>query len=211
MTSIVLAGGAGMRLGKNKPLEVVGGRTLLQRVIDSLDPISDSILVVTGQGQPFPPVEAKGARMAFASDIYPGKGALGGIYTGLSISESSHSLVVAADMPFLKPGLLSYLMDAAAGFDVVMPRMQGLIHPLHAVYSRACLPAIREELEKGRLQIRSILPRVRVRYVEEAQIDSIDPDHLSFFNVNTPDDLEEAGRIARTLARTLVDSEGPAG
>ena len=211
MTSIVLAGGEGTRLGKNKLLQVVGGRPLLQRVIDSLDPIADSILVVSGQGQPSPPVEALHARVSFASDIYPRKGALGGIYTGLSVSETIHSLVVAADMPFLNPALLSFLMDAAAGFDVVMPRLQGLIHPLHAVYSRACLPAIREKLERGQLQIRTILPLVRVRYVEEAEIDGLDPGYLSFFNINTPDDLDEAARIARALAGTLVDSEGPAG
>jgi molybdopterin-guanine dinucleotide biosynthesis protein A len=105
-------------------------------------------------------------------------------------------------MPFLNPDLLGFLMDAAAGFDVVMPRLGILIHPLHAVYSRACLPAFRQELEEGRLQIRTILPRVRVRYVDEAQIDRLDPDHLSFLNINTPDDLEEARRIAGTLVDT---------
>lgn len=207
MTSIVLAGGEGTRLGKNKLFEVVGGRPLVQRVIDRLDPISHRILVVTGEGHPPPAIEARHARLSFACDIYPRKGVLGGIFTGLSLTEAGHSLVVAADMPFLNPGLLRWLMDAAAGCDVVMPRLQGLIHPLHAVYSRSCLPAFRRELEAGRLQIRAILPSVRVKYVDEAQIDRLDPDHLSFRNINTPADLEDARRIASTL----VDSEGSAG
>ncbi len=206
MTSIVLAGGEGSRLGKNKLLETVGGRPLLERVIDSLVPISSSILVVIGQGQPRPAIGARCGKVAFVTDIYPRKGVLGGIFTGLSASETSHALAVAADMPFLNPGLLSFLMEAAAGFDVVMPRVRGLIHPLHAVYSRACLPAIREEIEQGRRQVRGILPRVRVRYVEEPRIDRLDPDHLSFVNINTPQELEEARRIARTL----IDSRGPA-
>ena len=207
MTSVVLAGGGGTRLGRSKLLEVVGGRPLVQRVIDRLDPISSSILLVTGEGQRRPAVESGHARISFASDVYPGRGVLGGIFTGLSLSEAGHSLVVAADMPFLNPDLLRFLMDAAAGFDVVMPRLGGLIHPLHAVYSRACVPAFRRELEEGRLQIRTTLPLVKVRYVDEAQIDRLDPDHLSFFNINTPDELEEARRIAVTL----VDSQGPGG
>ncbi len=207
MNSIVLAGGSGTRLGKNKLLEVVGGRPLLQRVVDRLDQISESILVVTGDGQGAPALEARQARLHFASDIYPGRGALGGIFTGLSLSEGTHSLVVAADMPFLNPDLLRFLMEAAAGCDVVMPRIGGLIHPLHAVYSGACLPAFRQELEAGRGQIRGILPRVRVKYVEEAQIDRLDPEHRSFFNVNTPEELEQA----RTIERAFVDRSERAG
>lgn len=207
MTAIVLAGGGGTRLGKDKLLEEVGGRPLLQRAIDRLDRVSETILVVTAPRQPHPAVRAAHARIAFASDIHPGMGVIGGIYTGLSLSGALHSLVVAADMPFLNPGLLTYLTGAAAGFDVVMPRIGGLIHPLHAVYSRDCRPAIREEMEKGGRQVRAILDRVRVRYVEETEIDAVDPRHLSFFNVNTPADLEEARRIAVTL----VDSDSPAG
>lgn len=207
MTAIVLAGGAGRRLGRDKLLEEVGGRPLLQRAIDRLDQVSQAILVVMAPGQPRPPLRAARARIDFTTDIHPGTGVIGGIYTGLSASGALHNLVVAADMPFLNPRLLSYLMSAAPGFDVVMPRIAGLIHPLHAVYSRDCLPAIREEVEKGGRQVRAILDRVRVKYVEEAEIDAMDARYLSFFNVNTLGDLEEARRIAATL----VDTEGSAG
>ncbi len=207
MMSIVLAGGGATRLGKDKLLEVVGDRPLLQRVIDALDLVSESILVVGAQGQPRPLLRAGRARISFASDIYPGKGVLGGLYTGLSASGPGHYLVVAADMPFLNQALLTYLMSAAAGFDVVMPRIGDHLHPLHAVYSRDCLPVIQEELGKGRLQVRAILPRLRVRYVEKPEIDALDPRHLSFFNVNTPGDLEEA----RKIADPFIDSEGPGG
>lgn len=202
MPSIVLAGGEGTRLGKNKLLEDVGGRPLLQRVIDSLGSISDRILVVTAQGQKCPDVGTTHTAVAFVSDTYPRKGVLGGIYTGLSASDSEHSLAVAADMPFLNSDLLRYLMDAATGFDVVMPRIRGLIQPLHAVYSRRCLPAIHEQMEKSQLQIRLILKHVRVRYVEEAEIDRFDSRHLSFFNVNMPADLEEARSIAAEIGST---------
>lgn len=196
ITSIVLAGGRGTRLGKDKLLEVVGGRSLLQRVIESLSPISERIVVVTAQGQERPSLHATGTEVATVTDIYPGKGALGGIYTGLSVVASRHSLVVAADMPFLNLDLLQHLASMATGFDVVMPRINGQIEPLHAVYSRDCLPAIQEQIERSQLQIKMFLGKIRVRYIEEADIDRFDPIHLSFFNVNTPDDLTKAREIA---------------
>ena len=199
ITSVVLAGGKGRRLGKDKLQEVVGGRPLLQRVIDSLSPISERILVVTAQGQRLPAIQAKQSKVASVPDIYPGRGALGGIYTGLTAAKSQYGLVVAADMPFLNPDLLQHLVTVAPGFDVVMPRIDGEIEPLHAVYSRDCLPAIQEQIERNQLQIRIFLERVRVRYVELAEVDMFDPRHMSFFNVNTPEDLTKAQEIAAEI------------
>lgn len=202
ITSIVLAGGKGTRLGKDKLQEVVGKRPLLQRVVDSLSPISERILVVTARGQKRPSFQVTQTEVATVPDIYPEKGALGGIYTGLSASGSRHSLVVAADMPFLNPDLLKHLISAATGFDVVMPRVNGQIEPLHAIYSRDCLPAIQEQLWRSQLQIRILLEQVKVRYVEEVEIDRFDPRHLSFYNVNTPDDLTKAQEIAAEIGST---------
>jgi len=199
ITSIVLAGGKGTRLGKDKLQEVVRGRPLLQRVIDILSPISERILVVTAQGQKRPAFQPRQIEVASLQDNYPGKGALGGIYTGLSAVDSQYSLVVAADMPFLNPDLLQHLVTEAPGFDVVMPRIDGEIEPLHAVYSRDCLPAIQEQIERNQLQIRVFLEGARVRYVELAEIDRFDPRHLSFFNVNTPEDLTKAQEIAAEI------------
>ena len=199
ITSIVLAGGKGTRLGKDKLQEAVGGRPLLQRVIDSLIPISQRILVRTAQGQKLPAIEPTRSKVASVPDIYPGKGALGGIYTGLTAAKSQYGLVVAADMPFLNPDLLQHLVTVAPGFDVVMPRIDGEIEPLHAVYSRDCLPAIQEQIERNQLQIRIFLERVRVRYVELAEVDMFDPRHMSFFNVNTPEDLTKAQEIAAEI------------
>ncbi len=199
MTSIVLAGGKGTRLGKDKLQEVVGGRPLLQRVIDSLSPISGRILVVTAQGQKRPTIQSRQTEVASVQDIYPGKGALGGIYTGLLASASQYSLVVAADMPFLNPDLLEHLVSVAPGFDVVMPRIDREIEPLHAVYSRDCLPAIQEQIDKNQLQIRVFLERVRVKYIEVGELDRLDPTHLSFFNINTSEDLTKAQEIAAEI------------
>lgn len=194
MNSIVLAGGKGQRLGRDKLSEVVGGRTLIQRVVDVVDLVSDQILIVIAPGQSQPAVSSR-TETRVATDIYPGMSALGGIYTGLVSSTSPHSLVVAGDMPFLNPALLRHLMGLSAGFNVVMPLVNGEIEPLHAVYSRDCAGPIRAQLEEDRLRIRDFLEMVRVRYVEGAEIEEFDPGHLSFFNINTAADLREARSV----------------
>jgi len=193
MTSIVLAGGKGKRL-EDKLSKTIGGRTLLQRVIDSLSLLSEEILVVIAQGQSQPAVAIKAV-----VDLYPGGGALGGIYTGLVTSRSLNSLVTAGDMPFLNPFLLRYLIQLSPGFDVVIPRFEGRLEPLHAIYSKNCLVPIQQRIEQGELKVGSFLEQVRVRYVEEAEIDKLDPKHLSFFNINTPADLRRAREMWKEL------------
>jgi molybdopterin-guanine dinucleotide biosynthesis protein A len=192
MNSIVLAGGKGVRLGRDKLSEPVGGHPLLQRVIDVLALVSDQILVVIAQRQHAPALLAPAKEARIIADSYPGKGALGSIYTGLAASGSSHSLVVAGDMPFLSSSLLQYLMEISPNFDVVMPRVKGEIEPLHAIYSRNCLEPIRQRIGQGDLRVRGFFQQVKVRYVEEEEIDRFDPRHLSFFNINTPADLRKA-------------------
>ena len=167
---------------------------MLQRVIDTLGLVSDRIVIVIARGQSEPIISST-TETKITTDLYPGKGALGGIYTGLASSASCHNLVVAADMPFLSPSLLGYLMRLSADYDVVMPRVGGEIEPLHAVYSRDCAEPIRAQLEEGSLRIRDFLGRVRVRYVESAEVERFDPKHLSFFNINTSADLRRARSI----------------
>src|SRR4030042_564881 len=189
MTSIVLAGGKGGRLGQDKLSVMVGSRPLFQRVIDCLALASDEILVVIAQGQaePILPAAAK-----VVVDLYPGKNSLGGIYSGLAASRSFHSLVVACDMPFLNPSLLRYLIQVSPGFDVVIPRVEWRLEPLHTLYSKNCLPPIQQQIEQGNLKVDGFLEQVRVRYVEESEIDEFDPKRLSFFNINTQADLKMA-------------------
>jgi molybdopterin-guanine dinucleotide biosynthesis protein A len=125
-------------------------------------------------------------------DIYPGKGALGGIYTGLTSADSSYSLVVGCDMPFLNRDLLCYLIEIAPSFDVVVPRIDNMLEPLHAVYSRDCLAPIKEMIDKDRLGISQLFKLVKTRYVDKDEIAKFDPRCLSFFNINTLDDIKKA-------------------
>ena len=194
LTSIVLAGGKNLRLGRNKALEPIGGRSLIQRVIERLEPLADRILIVTS-GEPLDLPDSTGVEIV--ADVYRDKGPLGGIYTGLLASRTTNSIVVACDMPFLNTGLLRYMVGLSEGFDAVVPRLEEeMIEPLHAVYSRDCLSGMKIRLEQDRLGIHPFLNSVRVRYIEKAECQEIDPQLLSFFNINYQSDLDRALELA---------------
>ena len=194
MTAIILAGGKSSRLGRNKALQVLEGKSLVQRVIERLDALSAEIIIVTAGGEPMPCSAA--APIRTVSDIFAGRGPLVGLYSGLMASSCQQAVVVGCDMPFLSVGLLEYMSRISSCFDVVVPRIEDKVEPLCAVYSTNCLPAIRELLDRDELRINRLFNVVKVRYVGEAEINRFDPQHLSFFNVNSRADLIRAGRIA---------------
>lgn len=207
IASIILAGGKNRRLGRNKALEPIGGKAMIERVIERLKPLTSQILIVTAREQPDLPVADKAEILV---DLYPGKGPLGGIYTGLSVSQCLYNLVVACDMPFLNTELLRYIvkLGLSHGSDVVMPRLgEGKLEPLHALYSRNCLSNIRTQLERNELKAYSFLNTVSVRYVEQAECQRFDPRLLSFFNINSQSDLDQAV----TLASMNVHDSGACG
>jgi molybdopterin-guanine dinucleotide biosynthesis protein A len=195
ISGIVLAGGKSIRLGHDKTTEKVGNTTLIETVVSCLEHLCEEVIIVTAKERSFSQlVGYPGVRAA--TDIIPGQGSLGGIYTGLVKSGSFYNLIVAADMPFLNAPLLRYMIEAADGFDFVLPRVGKLFEPLHAVYSKNCVPAIENVLRQGKKMIIGIFDYVKVKYIEEAEIDRFDPRHLSFFNINTLEDLKAAKKIA---------------
>lgn len=198
VASIVLAGGRGLRLGRSKALEVVGNRRLLDRVIERLKEVGGDIMVVTSREQLDLLTGIDGSRLLV--DVYPDMGPLGGIYTGLMASSCPCNIVVACDMPFLNPRLLRYLAGLCEGVDAVVPSLSpGTLEPLHAVYSKACVESIKAQLDNGNLRVDAFLGKVRVRYVGGEECRVLDPQLLSFFNINRPEDLERANRLAAEL------------
>ena len=190
MTAIILAGGRSSRLGRNKALEKIGGKYLIKRVIDSLAQLGDDIIVVSTAPNQLPSLNIEKVL-----DTYPHTGAKVGLCTGINASLSFYTLVVACDMPFLNIDLLRYLLDSAPGFDAVIPRIGDKIEPLHAVYSKNCIPALEEQISKGKLKISDLFNEINVRYVETEEIERYDPQHLSLFNINSEADLKRAKAI----------------
>ncbi len=218
VTGIILAGGASRRMGRDKAFIEFEGAPLIARVIERMQTLSAEIILVANDTDAY---ARFGLRVV--NDVVPGKGSLGGIFSGLQAAREPYALAVACDMPFLNPALLRYLISLASHFDVVIPRAQdpsgktprssrgdkpagdktprradqpiakeSNLHPMHAVYSKNCLPAIEARLRANDLRLIGFHDAVRVRVVETDEIDRFDPQHLSFFNANTPEDLAAA-------------------
>ena len=199
---IILAGGKSVRLGYDKISQKVGKLSLLEEVVSRVEPLVSEIILVVAQDRSFPELENH-KKIKKISDIYPGNGSLGGIHAGLSASSSSYNLVIAADMPFLDQALLQYIFEVSDGFDLVLPRIKTFFEPLHAVYSKNCIEPSEFIIKQGKKMIVELFNYVRVRYVEAEEIDRFDPKHMSFFNINTKEDLEEARKIAGGLHESV--------
>jgi molybdopterin-guanine dinucleotide biosynthesis protein A len=190
VTSIILAGGKNVRLGRNKALETINGQRLIERAVERLKPLSSHILIVTSPEQPPMPL-IPDTEVVF--DISTGRGPLIGIYSGLLASETEQNIVVACDMPFLNTGLLKYMTEISEGFDAVVPRLDnGMVEPLHAIYSKNCVSKIEDQIKSGNLKVYFLLKSLNVRYIERAESGKLDPKALSFFNINRQADLEVA-------------------
>ena len=194
ISCIILAGGKSLRLGHDKVIERLGNTTLLEKVISRIDSFSQEIVIVTAEKRDFEQLSGN-PKVKTVTDILPGRGSLGGIYTGLVNSSFFHNLVIAADMPFLNRELIGYMIGTAEGFDYVIPRMGKFYEPLHAIYSKNCISPIEDMINRDRRVIIELFDYVKVRYVDTEEIDRFDPEHLSFFNINTKQDLERARKI----------------
>ena len=191
ISGIVLAGGMSRRLGRNKAVEHVGRMPLLSRVIDRLSQVTDQTVVVVADAEQASELPIPHSA-TIAPDVYPGAGSLGGIFTGLSAAAEEWGIVVACDMPFLNLDLLRHMLSLRDGYDAVVPVIDGRPEPTHAAYSTACLPHIERRLQANDLKIARFFDQIRVNYLSQSEVEERDPERLSFFNVNTQEDLDRA-------------------
>jgi len=171
------------------------GRPLIQRVIDRLSPIADEVIVTTNT-----PDDYRFLGLPLFPDLKPGRGALGGLYTALSSATGDTVAVVACDMPFASPKLIEaasrLLVEEAA--DVVIPDSGGGLEPMHAVYRReTCIPAIASAIDNDKWKLISWFPDVKVRVLQPDEVKNYDPSGLAFWNLNTPEEFDEAEKTAR--------------
>jgi len=115
-----------------------------------------------------------------------------GLYSGLSAINTEHALVVAVDMPFVQPALLSFLLSYPHSADTLLvPLVHNVPQVLLAVYPRSVLPLIKEQIQRGRRDLRCLLQVAPVQFIEEAQLLEVDPLLCSFVNINTPEELQQ--------------------
>ena len=189
--SAVLAGGAARRYGGvPKGLLTVGGRRILDRVVERLRAVTGALPVLVANA---PDAASWRPDLRTIPDIRPGCGSLGGIYTAV-VSGAGPVLCIAWDMPFVTPGLLRALVDGSAGYDAFLPESDGKrgVEPLCAVYGPACAPAIERRLARGDLKAIGFHPEVKVGTLPLERVREFGEPDVLFFNVNTPEDLERA-------------------
>jgi len=183
-TGVILAGGKNIRMGVNKAFLRVGGERLIDRTVRVFRSLFPEVLIVTNS-----PLEYLDQNATLVTDVYPGKGALGGIYSGLFFSSSPQVFVAACDMPYLDVDFIRYMKDGADDFDIVVPRTPEGLQPLHAIYSQRCLEPIRRSLEADRLKITSFYKGLRIREIPPDVISTFDRRGRMFLNVNSRQEL----------------------
>ncbi|MHB9111158.1 MAG: molybdopterin-guanine dinucleotide biosynthesis protein B [Thermoleophilia bacterium] len=186
----ILAGGESSRMGRNKALEILGGKPVIAHVIDSLRPLTNDMFIVAGDVAAY-----EGYGLPICADHYDFRASLVGIYSAIASSREERCLVVACDMPFVEPALARLLAGFSAGYDAVVPVSQRGWEPLLAIYSKSCLKAMRERIESGDLAIQHVLANLKVRYVELAEISACCDPTLVFININNVVALEKANLL----------------
>lgn len=201
ISAIVVAGGRSQRLGQDKRrlrLWGDGGPTLLEHTVGIAAQLSADVLVVLNDPEEWPALPGRLLR-----DVYAESGPLAGLYSGLLTARHSHALVLAADMPFLSRALLAEMLALPRGYDILAARapQPGAarnrigVEPLHAIYSRACLAAIRQLLEQQQRRLAALFDLVRVEYIAPELLQRHDSAGRALSSINTPEQLEQAQRL----------------
>ena len=185
MTAVILAGGKSSRMGSNKAFLKLKGKTFIERQIELLREMFDEIFISANT-----PSEYEYLSLPVFKDIYPEKGPLGGIYTSLVNSGSASTFMLACDMPFVESELIKYLKGFTKEYDVVIPKSERGLEPLHAFYSKNCIDPIKRELDADNLRIISFFPHVNVKIVELDSLTVSDSFKDSIKNLNTREEYE---------------------
>ena len=186
MTGVILAGGESTRMGKNKAFIEINGKRIIDRTVSLFREIFDDVLLVTNT-----PLDYIELKVRIVTDLVPGKGSLGGIYTGLFFSSSPKAFFVGCDMPFLDRRVIQYFLSLAQTADIVVQRTKDYWQPLHAIYPRTLLKPIERLLQQGELKIIKAYQGMRVREVTGEELKPFDPDLHTLSNINTPEELKK--------------------
>jgi molybdopterin-guanine dinucleotide biosynthesis protein A len=187
ITGVILAGGRSSRMGKDKATLKVAGITLFERTLQMMNELFSDVLIAGDRK------DLVRAGVPCYSDLYPGS-ALGGLYTGLLASRYDRIFVCSCDVPFPDVEIARLIVSQPRRYDVVVPKTTQGPEPLFACYRKSCLAPMKDMLERKEFRIYDIYPRVRVRYLGEAELPS--DWRWSLMNVNTP---EEYNRIKESV------------
>lgn len=188
-TGIIMAGGRSSRMGTNKALLSIGGKTVIERIVTELSKIVSDIVIVTNT-----PEEYQFLGLPMIEDQWKDMGPLAGIHAGLTASRTEKNLVVACDMPFISAQLGGVLLNLLDDYQIAVPDISGQLHPLFAAYRKDTLGEISHSLQNQTLRIRQFFKHTNTKYVTEACLQKLQYHYQEqhFFNMNHPDDFARA-------------------
>lgn len=194
--ALILAGGESRRMGENKALVKFDDKPLLLHVVEKVMPTTREIKVVIGKNDKLYDYAAiLPSSVKILKDAVSGKGPLAGILTGMQNMRSEYAMVLPCDSPFVKREVLEHLVRRCQGTDAAIPRWpNGNIEPLHAVYRiSSSLPAAKTALRKKELLVIDMIKRLdKVIYVSTDELRKFDQNLVTFFNINSQEDLKAA-------------------
>lgn len=197
-TGVILAGGQNKRFGgQNKAFIRIGEKRIVDHLMDVFGRLFDQVILVTNDPAAYTDVDA-----LIVTDHYPKRSSLNGLHAGLFAAAHDTAFFVACDTPFARESLIRCVLDhIGPKIDIVIPSTAAGFEPLFAVYRKRCLPAMAQQLERDRLKIQGLFRKVRIKAVDEAELRRADPELISFFNVNTPEDLKRAERLIKQFEK----------
>jgi molybdopterin-guanine dinucleotide biosynthesis protein A len=201
VSGVILAGGKSSRMGgRDKAFLTIEGVTFFERALRVLGRCFRRIVVVTNHPERF-----AAFRVPIVRDELPSLGPLSGLHAGLGRISTPYAFVTACDMPFLRVEPIRFLVSRLKGQQALVPRWDGDVQPLHALYATSLRPEIEAAFGRGDRSLRDLLRSVRAEYVEESVMRQVAGAHECFRNVNTP---EEAARFAIELTQSTAVTGG---
>jgi len=193
ITGIILAGGKNSRMGRDKAFLEINGVKIIEGILSLFERIFEEIIIVTNT-----PINYLYYDLAtLVTDVLPGIGAIGGVYTGLFYATYEQAFICACDMPFLDRDFIRYMLKQAPNYDIVMPKSHDGFQPLHAIYSKKCLSTIEKNIRERQIKIITLLNRRhKTLIIGEDIINSYPHADIMFLNINTPEDLKQVQEIA---------------
>ncbi|MGE4580191.1 MAG: formate dehydrogenase accessory sulfurtransferase FdhD [Desulfuromonadales bacterium] len=181
VTGVILAGGESRRMGSDKSLLPIDGARFIDHIYRRLTSLFDEVIIVTNSPELYADIPCRKV-----PDLYRAQGSLAGIHAGLHHARHQRIFAVACDMPLVSPAVVRRLCLTDGWGDVVIPCGEHGFEPLHAVYGKGCLPAMEKTLARGERRIVAFFEEVRVAQVPLTDFSELDPQGLSFRNINTP-------------------------
>jgi len=196
ISGVILAGGSNKRFGGiTKANIVIGGKTIISRMISTIHDLFNEIIIVTNNPEEF----REFTQYKIVGDQYLKAGPLGGIHAAIKASSEDAIFVFAGDMPFLDAEIITGQINEfnKTEHDVLIPEIDRFIEPLHAIYRKSVLNDLEKFLfEKKSRAVRDFLLKVNTGYL---QIPKTKKTEIAFANINSPTDMSLIYEYYKTI------------